>query len=45
MGDGMPKRLIGFLTGSRHAVPGDYVLALIATAGLICITLLKIFAG
>ncbi|MEM9971067.1 MAG: hypothetical protein AAF762_08210 [Pseudomonadota bacterium] len=30
----MPKRLLAFLRGDADAVPGDYVLALIAVAGL-----------
>jgi hypothetical protein len=40
----MPKRLIGFFKGDRHAVPGDYVIALVATTGLICIKLVEIFS-
>ena len=38
----MPKRLIGFFRGDRHAVPGDYVLALVATTGLIFIKIVEI---
>jgi hypothetical protein len=30
----MPKRLNDFLKGTAEAVPGDYVLALVATLGL-----------
>lgn len=30
----MPKRFRAFLRGTEDAVPGDYVLALIATVGL-----------
>ena len=41
----MPKRLIGFIKGDHHAVPGDYVLALVAIAGLICVTLVQIAAA
>ena len=29
----MPKRLIAFLRGDPDAVPGDYILALVAVAG------------
>ena len=31
----MPKRLVSFLRGDADAVPGDYVLALVAGVGLI----------
>ena len=31
----MPKRLRDFLLGTEDAVPGDYVLALVATVGMI----------
>ncbi len=30
----MPKRLIGFIYGTEDAVPGDYVLALVGTLGM-----------
>jgi hypothetical protein len=37
----MPKRFWAFLFGTEDAVPGDYVLALVATIGL----MLAILAG
>ena len=30
----MPKRLLDMLLGTEDAVPGDYILALVATVGL-----------
>ncbi len=30
----MPKRLLDMLLGTEDAVPGDYILALVATIGL-----------
>ena len=35
----MPKRFWAFLLGTEDAVPGDYVLALVATFGMIAATL------
>jgi hypothetical protein len=37
----MPKRFWAFLFGTEDAVPGDYILALVATVGL----MLAILAG
>ena len=36
----MPKRFWAFLYGTEDAVPGDYVLALIATVGLMAAILM-----
>lgn len=36
----MPKRLRALLLGTEDAVPGDYILALVATAGLFLAVLL-----
>ena len=33
-GISMPKRLRALLRGSEEAIPGDYILALVATFGL-----------
>lgn len=40
----MPKRLKSFLRGDENAVPGDYVLALVAVAGLALAVGVKAFA-
>ncbi|MDD9978346.1 MAG: hypothetical protein OXQ30_11535 [Boseongicola sp.] len=37
----MPRRLIAFLRGDADAVPGDYVLALVAVLGM----MLAVLAG
>ena len=36
----MPKRLRDMIEGNEDAVPGDYVLALVATAGVFLAVLL-----
>lgn len=41
--DPMPRRLIAFLTGAEDAVPGDYVLALAATLGLMAALIVRGF--
>ena len=40
----MPKRLRDFLDGSSEAVPGDYVLALVAVLGLMAAILVRVAA-
>ncbi|MEK6217229.1 MAG: hypothetical protein N2B03_08440 [Boseongicola sp.] len=40
----MPKRLINFLTGDPDAVPGDYILAIVAVVGMIFATLAQILS-
>lgn len=40
----MPKRFIGFLKGDENAVPGDYVVALVAIFGLLLIKLVHFLA-
>ena len=39
----MPKRLIAFLRGDPDAVPGDYILALVAVTGLFLAVGVKAF--
>jgi hypothetical protein len=38
----MPKRLMDMLLGTEDAVPGDYVLALVAVAGLMIAVLVEL---
>jgi hypothetical protein len=40
----MPKRLVNFLTGDPDAVPGDYILAIVAVMGMIFATLAHILS-
>lgn len=40
----MPKRLLDMLLGTEDAVPGDYVLALVATIGLMIAVLVGALA-
>ncbi|MEM8803414.1 MAG: hypothetical protein AAFX07_07900 [Pseudomonadota bacterium] len=40
----MPKRLLDMLQGNEDAVPGDYVLALVATVGLFLAVLIGMIA-
>jgi hypothetical protein len=40
----MPKRLVNFLTGNPDAVPGDYILAIVAVIGMIFATLAQILS-
>ena len=40
----MPKRFVDFLTGDPDAVPGDYILAIVAVMGMIFATLAQILS-
>ena len=40
----MPKRLLDMLLGTEDAVPGDYILALVATIGLMIAVLVGALA-
>jgi hypothetical protein len=40
----MPKRFVDFLTGGPDAVPGDYILAIVAVMGMIFATLAHILS-
>lgn len=40
----MPKRLVNFLTGDPDAVPGDYILAIVAVMGMIFATIAQILS-
>ena len=37
----MPRRLVAFLRGDPDAVPGDYILALVAVIGIIAAMLFQ----
>ena len=37
----MPKRVRAFLLGTHDAVPGDYILALVATIGIMAAILVE----
>ncbi len=40
----MPKRLLDMLLGTEDAVPGDYILALVATVGLMIAVMVGAFS-
>ena len=40
----MPKRLMDMILGTEDAVPGDYVLALVATFGVMAAVLVGMFS-
>ncbi len=40
----MPKRFVAFLRGDPDAVPGDYILAIVAVTGMIAATLAQMLS-
>ncbi|MGI9390269.1 MAG: hypothetical protein ACR2O1_09455 [Boseongicola sp.] len=40
----MPRRVIAFLKGEPDAVPGDYILAIVAVMGMIFATLAQLLS-
>ena len=40
----MPRRIVAFLKGDPDAVPGDYILAIVAVTGMIIATIAQMLS-